>query len=170
VVRILVISDTHLKRSEDMPTQILEIAKQVDLVIHAGDVTREAVLFGLEENCKVVAVRGNMDALPVSSHFPERTRLDAEGIRIGVVHGFGAPDQVVYNVRNLFKDVDIIIFGHSHQYLLKSWDGVIMLNPGSPTDHRRAPYPSYGLIEIDSTHIKAEIYALNGELEKSLTR
>jgi uncharacterized protein len=170
VVRILVISDTHIQRSEDMPTQILEIAKHADMVIHAGDVTRDSVLLGFEKNCEVVAVRGNMDAQPVSSRFPAKTRLDAEGVRIGVVHGFGAPDHVAYIARNMFEDVDIIIFGHSHQFYLESLEGVTMMNPGSPTDPRRAPFPSYGWIEINGAHYKAELFALNGELEKSLTR
>lgn len=170
MVRILVISDTHLKRSEDMPTQILKIAKQADLVIHAGDITRESVLMGFEENCEVLAVRGNMDVMPVSSRYPTKTRIAVEGVRIGVVHGFGAPDQVAYHVRSMFEDVDIIIFGHSHQFLLEDWDRVAMMNPGSSTDYRNAPFPTYGWIEVVGDHYKAEIFALNGELEKSLRR
>ncbi|MDO8655790.1 MAG: YfcE family phosphodiesterase, partial [Nanoarchaeota archaeon] len=60
-MRIGVIADTHIPdRAECLPKQVLDAFKQVDMVIHAGDIVDLSVLDTLKSVCKDVhAVWGN---------------------------------------------------------------------------------------------------------------
>lgn len=74
-------------------------------------------------------------------------------MKIGVVHGDGIRKTTEQRARDSFEgeNVDIIVFGHSHQPLMRETDGVTLFNPGSPTDKRREPQYSFGLLEIGDT-------------------
>ena len=48
-----------------------------------------------------------------------------------------------------FKNVDIIVFGHSHKPINEQKNGVLLFNPGSPTDNIFAPFQSVGILELD---------------------
>jgi len=43
----------------------------------------------------------------------------------------------------------LVIFGHSHIPLDQVADGIRIFNPGSPTDRRRQPHGTIGLLHID---------------------
>ena len=62
-MRIGVIADTHISdKSEHVPQVILDAFKQVDLIIHTGDIVSLGVIDELKSVCaKVVVVAGNMD-------------------------------------------------------------------------------------------------------------
>jgi hypothetical protein len=47
--------------------------------------------------------------------------------------------------------VHAIIFGHSHIPYCAYHGGVLLFNPGSPTDKRRNEYFSFGVIETGET-------------------
>lgn len=166
--KILVISDTHLRYAEEIPSEITELATKADLIFHAGDIRHEEILDYLKTYCDVIGVRGNMDHDPGLLSLPIKKEITIEGIRIGLIHGTGLPGQVVYRAHAAFDDPDLIIFGHSHFPFLEQWAGVTMLNPGSSTDVRNASGPTYGWIEITGDHFEARIYSLDGNLEKSL--
>ena len=82
----------------------------------------------------------------ITSKLPVKKVVEALGFKIGVVHGWGAPDGLAEKVRREFNDVDCIVFGHSHRPLLARIDGALMFNPGSPTDQRWAPSFSIGVL------------------------
>ncbi|MBN1912850.1 MAG: metallophosphoesterase [Candidatus Omnitrophica bacterium] len=162
-MRIGVISDTHIpERAKDIPAQVLDEFKKVDMVIHVGDLIDSRVLDVLKKTCKeVIAVRGNMDIDQSEDALPDKKVLNISGFKIGVVHGHGHPDKLIGTVTEIFKDqkLDMIIFGHSHRALCQQKGKVIYFNPGSPTDTIFAPYKSYGLIEINDK-IEARIIKL----------
>ena len=162
-MRIGVISDTHIPdRAKDIPRQILEDFKKVDLIIHAGDLVDLGVLDKLKSVCsRVVAVWGNMDPYEVRKKLPEKEIVEAGIHRIGVMHGYGTPGKLVELLAQAFKDdkVDIIVFGHAHSGLNEKRGGVLFFNPGSPTDRIFSPYNSYGIIEINDK-VEARIIKL----------
>ena len=56
------ISDTHIPdRARILPTKVIEAFEDVELIIHAGDLTSPKVIEELEEIAPVMAVQGNMD-------------------------------------------------------------------------------------------------------------
>lgn len=159
-MKIGVISDTHISDKKTLiPQAILEGFKTVDMVIHAGDMVDMHVIEQLKKVCpKVIAVCGNMDPIEVRNEFPEKKIISAGKYKIGIMHGIGAPVQLVDLLSKAFKDdkVDIIIFGHSHHPYNEIKGNTLFFNPGSATDKVYAPYNSYGIIEING-RIKSDI-------------
>ncbi len=156
-MRIGVLSDTHSLR---LPPKLLEGLKGVDLIIHAGDICDAEVLKILKTlSVPIKAVQGNMDEPALKKKLPLKEVFECEGVRIGVYHGHGPAKNALDNVQAQFKDatVDVAIFGHSHQPFNEKIGAVIYFNPGSPNDAVRAPYFSYGLIEITQGQIKPAI-------------
>jgi hypothetical protein len=162
-MRIGVISDTHVPiSSKDIPRKVLEEFKKADMVIHAGDLVELSVLEKLKEVCgNVKAVCGNMDSHEVKRILPEKDLFEIGNFKIGLIHGYGAPDKLVQRMNEVFKKdkVNLIIFGHSHSPLCIKENGIIFFNPGSPTDSVFAPYNSFGIIEINDK-IEAKIIKL----------
>ena len=153
-MKIGVIADTHIpERAKDLPQQILEAFKGVDMIIHAGDLVDLGVLTKLKTVCKnIKAVWGNMDPNEVRKKLPEKQVIKIGNFNIGIIHGYGPPDKLTDLVNELFKgdDVNLIIFGHSHYPINEKRGDILYFNPGSATDTIFAPYNSYGIIEINN--------------------
>ena len=92
-----------------------------------------------------------MDPNEVRKEIPEKEIIAVENYKIGVMHGYGNPANLIQIMSKEFKDsgVNIIIFGHSHSPLNNTKAGILFFNPGSPTDRIFSPYNSYGIIEIN---------------------
>jgi putative phosphoesterase len=148
-LKIGVISDTHAQTMEDIPWSILNALEDVDLIIHAGDITERAVFEGFRELGEVKAVYGNMDSGELKRMLPDKRTIDIEGKQIGLFHGSGGPWGIAERVRPLFGEMDIIIYGHSHLSFNEYIRGALMFNPGRARD-------SYGIVTIEK-EIKAEI-------------
>jgi len=159
-MKIGVIADTHIPdRADEIPAQVLEALKSVDMIVHAGDLVDLGVLERLRNIChNVRAVWGNMDPYEVRKQLPEKEVFIAGGHRIGLIHGYGAPLKLIELVSGIFKNdgAEIIIFGHAHCPVNEQRGGVLYFNPGSPTDKVYCPYNSYGIIEINDK-IEAKI-------------
>ena len=150
-MKIGVISDTHIPdRSEHIPKIILDAFKQVDMIIHAGDLVNLGVIDELKNICaKVVVVAGNMDQEAIRKKYPVKQVLKILGARVGLMHGSGAPTNLLEILKEAFKEdnCDLIIFGHSHKPMNEKIGGVLFFNPGSATDSS-CEYNSYGIIEL----------------------
>lgn len=162
-MKIGVISDTHISdRTKSLPQKILEDFKNVDLIIHAGDLVDISVIDKLKNVCdNVKAVWGNMDSGEIKKKLPEKEILSLGKYKIGIMHGYGAPDTLINLLSNVFKDdnVNMVIFGHSHNSLNKKIGNILFFNPGSPTDNIFSRNNSYGIIEIND-RIEAKIINL----------
>lgn len=148
-MRIGVISDTHVKTVNEIPERIRAALAEVDLIVHAGDFTEIAVLDGLRELGEVRVVRGNMDSGELKRMLPEKELFVVNDKKIGLTHGSGGPWGIANRIRQMFDDVDLIIFGHSHHSCNQYLRGSLLFNPGRARD-------SFGLLTIDD-EIKAEI-------------
>lgn len=159
-MRIGVLADTHIPdRAREIPGRILEDFKNVDMIIHAGDLVELSVLDKLKGACcDVRAVWGNMDPYEVRKKLPEKEIIKIANYKIGVMHGYGYPHKLIDLMKEVFKEdrVDLIIFAHSHSPLNEKKDNILYFNPGSPTDKIFSPYNSYGIIEINDK-IEAKI-------------
>jgi uncharacterized protein len=157
-VKILVLSDTHMPRAaQDLPQAIYDRIEDVEMIIHAGDIAEKEILDKLQSLRPTRAVCGNMDSMKLRSILKEKELIEIEGVKIGLVHGHGAPMNLLETVKKEFKGVDAIIFGHSHKPMNEVKDGVLYFNPGSPTDIVFAPYRSFGMLDVSKGKIKGEI-------------
>ena len=137
-MRIAVLSDTHVgDKARALPPVLIEKMRNAEpeLILHAGDVTAPIVLETLEEIAPVLAVRGNADYLGL----PEEEKIEADQIRIGMIHGHQllSLNAQFLTLKALDMDVDLLVFGHTHRFYFDSFSlygkRVYLLNPGSPT-------------------------------------
>jgi len=160
-MKIGVISDTHIpERANDIPKEVYLAFKDVDLIIHAGDLVTIKVLESLRKIAQVKAVLGNMDSSDLHKELKAREEFQIKNFKIGLTHGSGHPAKLLDLIKDRFpKETDIVIFGHSHRPFNEKIDKTLFFNPGTPTDTVFAPYRSYGIIEIGED-IKATIVRL----------
>jgi putative phosphoesterase len=159
-MRIGVISDTHLSaRVLKLPDTLVAGLKGVDLILHAGDWVSEHVVDLVEQIAPCEAVAGNNDGHEIIERFGLKKIVNAGKYRIGLIHGDGFRKTTEERAREAFREEqpDIVIFGHSHVPYSQTIDGILMFNPGSPTDKRRQPQYSYGIIELGES-IRAQHY------------
>lgn len=152
-MKIVVVSDTHMPRmSKRLPAALQYELKDAAAIIHAGDWTRMSVYEALAEYAPVFGVIGNNDGPEIAAKFGMRTLLTLGGCRIGVVHGHGAALRTKTEAHAVaaFKDErpDAIVYGHSHIPALRrdAKSGMLIFNPGSPTDKRRQARYSFGIM------------------------
>jgi putative phosphoesterase len=150
-MRIGVIADTHLtNRATKLPDSLIEGLQGVDYILHAGDwVSLETVALA-QQLAPVDGIAGNNDGEEIIERFGRKKLLTVEGYRIGLIHGDGTRKTTEERAREAFQEErpDIVIFGHSHTPYLRTNDGILMFNPGSPTDKRRQAQYSYGILEL----------------------
>jgi uncharacterized protein len=159
-VRVVVLSDTHApRRWRACPPRVAEYLRQADLILHAGDVCTAGVLAELAGYAPVVAVLGNNDGRDVADWGAAPTaEFDLDGLSVAMVHDSGAAAGRLLRLRRRFPRADLVVFGHSHIPLDEAVPGLRIFNPGSPTDRRRQPHGTLGVLEIDSGQlVKAAI-------------
>ena len=157
-MKIVIISDTHMpKRAKGLPARLTKELADTDLIIHAGDWQTIDVVHELQSYAKVEGVFGNVDDEIIKEHFPEKRMLELGGFKIGITHGHGKGKTTEKRAIQAFaeEEVDCIIFGHSHIPVKKFENGLLLFNPGSPTDKRRQKLFSFGIFHIGAT-IEAE--------------
>ena len=148
-----VISDTH----GHLPHGVSKAFKQVDLIIHAGDIGDEAVLAQLAKLAPVVAVRGNMDYGKWAGQLPETEIIEIGQMVMVVLHIASrlTEDPATAGYR-------AVISGHTHRPDVYEKNGVTYINPGS------ASYPKFGqpgsaaLIRITGASLSVEFIRLKG--------
>ena len=151
-MRVVVLSDTHApQRWRACPPRVAEQLRGADLILHAGDVCTAQVLVELAEYARVVAVVGNNDAPDVADWgAAETAEFDLDGLSVAMIHDSGPAVGRLTRMRRRFPRADLLVFGHSHIPLDQSGYGVRIFNPGSPTDRRRQPHGTLGLLRIES--------------------
>jgi hypothetical protein len=132
-----------------------------DLVIHAGDLVAASVLEELRGMGPVEAVHGNMDEAALRAELPAERVVEVGGVRIGLVHDAGAAQRREARLAARFPGCHVVVYGHTHLPQLARHGGVLVLNPGSPTERRRAPAHTMAELVIDSGQIRAELVTLS---------
>lgn len=158
------ISDTHIPaRAKAIPNKVFEIFQNVHLIVHAGDLTRMSILDELQQMAPVVAVHGNMDTKSVKQKLPVVNSVEVYDWKIGVTHSLR-----FFSRTGGFKGFGknrafhVFVAGHTHRPSLKYKDGLLLVNPGSPTN----PIPSFltkasvALLKVTKKEIEPEIVSL----------
>ncbi len=145
-MRLGVISDTHgLLRAE-----VFEAFKEVDHILHGGDVGTWEILVELQTLAPVTAVYGNTDAPELRGKLTQVAQVELDGFEIVVTHGdqFGHPTPAT--LHDAFPHAEIIVFGHTHKPLLELVDRTVtVINPGGAGPKRFGLAPSVGILELE---------------------
>lgn len=149
-MRVVVLSDTHApRRWRGCPPRVAKYLRDADLILHAGDVCTANVLDELSAYAPVRAVLGNNDGPDVAAWgAPVEARFELDGLHVGLIHDAGAAVGRTARMHRRFPEAQLVIFGHSHIPLDQTGDDVRIFNPGSPTDRRRQPRGTIGVLEI----------------------
>jgi hypothetical protein len=208
VIRIGVVADTHCPEFlDELPPDLLEGLRGVELILHGGDVGGPSTLARLREVAPVEAVRGDHDGgMP---ELPLCREVAIGGRRVVIVHGnrtrlIEEPATLVgtlslgtlwasvglqAHLKRRYPRADVIVHGHTHKARADLVDGTLVFNPGAvyqvnEVEARRRlsrrpgwfewtwlqvirhsvdrPVPSYGILEIDASRVRARVYPLRG--------
>ncbi len=192
-MKIGLISDTHSAGSgRDLPNAVLQALRGVDLILHCGDLECLGVLDYLETVAPVLAVRGYEDPREPGGRLADATRVvHADSIAIGMIHDIQWPGPKIATtgdgtglvlpqgqaaetlVKKFGQPVDVVLFGDTHEELICQWDGILMVNPGSPTypgrRHRRGALGTLAMLEIRDSAAEAQIIDLEPDIAQSST-
>ena len=159
---VAVVADTHMPRgTRRLPLACVETIAGSDVAIHLGDFTSAATLAEFEAiGPPIHAVHGNADSPDVRRLLPAERVLDLAGRRVAIIHDAGPARGRLVRLRRRFPDVEAVLFGHSHLPLHEEDGRFQIFNPGSPTERRRAPNRSMGLMRASSEGLSLEHIAL----------
>jgi len=184
-MRVGVISDTHNPSvGVEPPPEVAVAFKGVDVILHAGDIYIPSCLDWLEEIAPVFAVElGADDHFKDDPRVVNKTRVvHLEGHTIGLTHDLLVPGmaQEITEYSPLSKHfpqdadlstalstvfgaaVDIAIFGHTHYATVEEFQGILMLNPGSPNLPKQLRrLGQVAILELAPNYKSAEILELS---------
>jgi putative phosphoesterase len=149
---IAVLADTHMpKGGRRLPERAVELLREAEAVLHAGDFFAATVLREIDAICPgpIYAVHGNVDEGEVRAALSETVEVEFDGARIAMIHEAGPSKGRLGRLRARFPAADAVVFGHSHLPLHEEEDGFQIFNPGSPTERRRSSRHSMGLLRIE---------------------
>ena len=146
-----VISDTHgLLRREAVAA-----LRGSDLIIHAGDVGNPDVIKELSGLAPTHAVRGNVDTGGWAARLPVTELVEVGAHRFFVLHQVS---QLCLDPADL--GIAAVVFGHSHQPMIETRQGVLFLNPGSAGPRRFKLPVTVARVGVSGARMRPEIVEL----------
>ncbi len=165
-MRIGLLTDTHLpgriRHLDELGPEPADFFSDVDLILHAGDLTSPIVLDWLERFAPVLCATGNNDPIP-DPRIQDVQTLEVHGWRIGMVHSLDRQFRPMAELQEHFPaPVDIMVAGHTHLEALEFREGVVLLNSGSITfpHHKELRLGTVGLLELAPGRLHARIVPL----------
>lgn len=147
-MRILIVSDTH--RKNDIFLSLIERMKPIDMLIHCGDSEMEAEYFREKAECPVEIVSGNNDFF---SDLPREKEFYIGEYKVWLTHGhnyYVSMGNEILKEEAASRDVNIVMYGHTHRPVIDTKGAVTAINPGSLSYPRQeGRRPSYILMELD---------------------
>ena len=158
-----VIADTHMPRGRRrLPEACVERLRAADVLLHAGDVVSRSVFEELAAlGPSVHAVHGNVDEPELRALLPAALAVDVAGLRIGMTHDAGPRAGREERLAARFPTCAAIVYGHTHEPQMARVGETWILNPGSPTERRRAPSHTMLVLEVAGGAITPELIYLS---------
>ena len=159
----LVLADTHIpRRAKGLPEVLVPHLERAAQILHAGDLLEASVIDDLSRYAPVRAVKGNVDGPDVK--LPEILEFEVGGVSVAMIHDSGQGKGRRARMRRRFPNARVVVFGHSHIPILEDDGELMLINPGSPTDRRRQPEHTFGLLWAEDGAVRAEVRTLGGGL------
>ena len=161
MAKIGVISDTHLPWGKRrIPEEVFRLFEGSDLILHAGDFVEAEVIYELEEVAPVRGVLGNCDSSELATRLPLTESIAVQGVLMGMIHDSGDRQRRRMRMSRAFPGHRVVVFGHSHMPVIEDDGDLLLLNPGSACDPRRARIPTVAVLEIEDGRPSARLVEL----------
>jgi putative phosphoesterase len=130
--------------------EVFDVFRDVDHILHGGDVGQWEVVIELQSVAPVTAVYGNTDNLDMRAKLPQVAEIELDGFRIVVTHGDQLGSPTPAKLHEAFPRAEIIVYGHTHKPLLELVDKTVtVMNPGGAGAPRFGLLPSVGILELE---------------------
>jgi putative phosphoesterase len=174
-MRVGLVSDTHIPNVEEvLPAEVMQALEGVDLILHAGDIYALSVLDDLERIAPVLAASGDDDYGDTlrDTRVKNKHVVKLEGKTLWLIHERPFPFEFTprraymsQGPSSTWQQVpdapDVVVFGHEHRTVVQDHNGILFVNPGSPTflNYRRG-LGTVGILDIDSGQPQVQIVQL----------
>lgn len=153
-MKIGLISDTHIPSAgPEPPAQVAQAFEGVDLILHAGHAYVPSCLEWLGRIAPVTCTESWLEGAGETPTRNGRVQvMELEGHTVGMAHelilgslgddvlpgeiarAWPAGESLPAALREIFgQAVDIVVFGYTHQAMIETHEGVLLVNPGSPS-------------------------------------
>lgn len=157
--RIGVISDTHGSAPEIRACAIL--GAEADEWYHLGDHASDAEILRRYTDKPIHSVRGNCD---LGVNVPPTRIMQVEGCRIMLMHGhsYGVEPEYTFRARLHAEEqgCNVLLYGHTHISEISMYGGILIVNPGSPSQPRGGRAPSFAILKVDGGRADARLVSL----------
>ena len=144
-----------------LPDVCIRLLRTADAILHAGDFVSVAFFEELQRlGPPLEAVAGNMDEPDLKAVLPQQRVVKVGSLRIGMVHNAGPRAGREARLAARFEDCDAVVYGHTHQPQVEHFQQLWVLNPGSPTDRRKAPTHTMIVLRIRGARMTPELITL----------
>lgn len=176
------ISDTHIPSAgPEPPPEVATAFAGVDLILHAGHANVSSCIEWLERIAPVKCTESWVEGSGESWTRNIRVEvMDIAGYTVGMVHELillALPDDVLpgaveryfpkdeslgAELESIFsRPVDVVVFGYTHQAMVERHDGVLLVNPGSPSlVGQRVTLGTVALLELTPAGCEAQVIDL----------
>ena len=148
--RIGLISDTHGK----LRPGVFRKLRDVDVILHAGDIGSPEIITELEAIAPVHAVHGNTDGLDVRAVAPEMVNVELGGKRFTIVHGHLLGTPTPRGLRAAYSGCDVLVYGHTHRPLVDDTTTPLVINPGAAGPARFNLKPSVAVLDLETMKVE----------------
>jgi putative phosphoesterase len=142
-----------------------------DALFHLGDGARDGMNISEEFEIPFYGVAGNED---YGVALPERRLVASAGWSFLLFHGhqmeinpYHSEEEWDRHFRDMAgmaagEDVSFVLFGHSHQAVLKCRDGIVLCNPGNQYRGSSTP-PTFAALDLDGGRLEIRVMEEAGE-------
>jgi uncharacterized protein len=165
IQKVGILSDTHRSSGDPAFTRAVRSAfHDCELIAHAGDLTDAGILSAFSDK-QVYAVHGNMCNAATRNLLPESLTFSVGSHLLALCHSHRSGHDREVDLLNRFAEADCIIFGHTHQAVIRRFGTILLINPGSFLGTGRYGSPgSYAILTIAESSLNAEIIELSWPL------
>lgn len=147
-MKIAIVSDTHNNTASIFKVADIIKEENPDLIIHLGDMTRDADFLQTLVEKEVRRVPGNCD---YSRGEPESLLIDVDKHKIYATHGhFQGVKMSLVHLKKEAKEkgATIALYGHTHIAHEETAGKITLFNPGSPALPKGGQKKSMAFLEI----------------------
>lgn len=181
-MRIGLISDTHIPSAgPEPPAEVAQAFMGIDLILHAGHAYVPSCLEWLGRIAPVMSTESWLEG---AGETPTRNGqvlvMELEGHTVGMAHelilrslgddvlpgtigrSFPASESLPEALHGIFgRAVDIVVFGYTHEAVVETHDGILLVNPGSPSlVGQQVRLGTVGILELTAESRRARIIDL----------